>query len=81
MNHKLGPIFLAEGISRMNVITFFYSCFICIGLLAGMNFVQGYILTVVLDIPMSGQGNDHWKLSFCSGNHSDCTHWSIWNSL
>jgi MFS family permease len=64
MNHKLGPIFLAEGISRMNVITFFYSCFICIGLLAGMNFVQGYILTVVLDVPMTGQGTITGNLAF-----------------
>ena len=52
MNQKIGPIFLAKGISKTNALTFFYACFICIGILAGMNFVQGYILSVVLNIPM-----------------------------
>ena len=64
MTEKIGPIFLAKGISKTNALTYFYACFICIGILAGMNFVQGYILTVVLDIPMGGQGTVTGNLAF-----------------
>ena len=64
MTEKIGPIFLAKGISKNNALTYFYACFICIGILAGMNFVQGYILTVVLSIPMGGQGTVTGNLAF-----------------
>ena len=64
MNEKLGPIELAAGISRFNAITYFYACFICIGVLAGMNFIQGYILTEMLAIPRSGQGTISGNLAF-----------------
>ena len=64
MNEKLGPIELAAGISRFNAITYFYACFICIGVLAGMNFIQGYILTEMLSIPRSGQGTISGNLAF-----------------
>ena len=64
MTEKIGPIFLAKGISKTNALTYFYACFICIGILAGMNFVQGYILTVVLSIPMGGQGTVTGNLAF-----------------
>ena len=64
MNEKLGPIELAAGISRFNAITYFYACFICIGVLAGMNFIQGYILTEMLSIPRSGQGTVSGNLAF-----------------
>lgn len=64
MNEKLGPIELAPGISRFNAITYFYACFICIGVLAGMNFIQGYILTEMLAIPISNQGTVSGNLAF-----------------
>ena len=64
MNEKLGPIELAAGISRFNAVTYFYACFICIGVLAGMNFIQGYILTEMLSIPRSGQGTVSGNLAF-----------------
>jgi len=64
LNEKLGPIELAAGISRFNAITYFYACFICIGVLAGMNFIQGYILTEMLAIPRSGQGTISGNLAF-----------------
>ena len=64
MNEKLGPIELAPGISRFNAITYFYACFICIGVLAGMNFIQGYILTEMLSIPISNQGTVSGNLAF-----------------
>ena len=64
MNEKLGPIELAPGIARFNAITYFYACFICIGVLAGMNFIQGYILTEMLSIPRSNQGTISGNLAF-----------------
>ena len=64
MNEKLGPIELAPGIARFNAITYFYACFICIGVLAGMNFIQGYILTEMLAIPRSNQGTISGNLAF-----------------
>ena len=64
MNEKLGPIELAPGIARFNAITYFYACFICIGVLAGMNFIQGYILTEMLSVPRSNQGTISGNLAF-----------------
>ena len=64
MNNKFGPIQLLPGISRFNVITYFYACFICIGVLAGMNFIQGYILTENLAIPRANQGTISGDLAF-----------------
>ncbi len=61
---KIGPIKLAEGISRFNAITYLYACIICIGILAGLNFIQPYILSVVLDIPRSEQGTLSGSLAF-----------------
>lgn len=53
---KVGPIFLAEGVRRFNFWTFMYAAFICIGMLAGMNFIQSYVLTEHLQIPSAEQG-------------------------
>ena len=64
MTAKIGPIKLAEGISRFNAVTYLYSCIICIGILAGLNFIQPYILSVVLDIPRSEQGTISGSLAF-----------------
>ena len=64
MTAKIGPIKLAEGISRFNAVTYLYACIICIGILAGLNFIQPYILSVVLDIPRSEQGTISGSLAF-----------------
>ncbi len=64
MTAKIGPIKLAEGISRFNAVTYLYSCIICIGILAGLNFIQPYILSVVLEIPRSEQGTISGSLAF-----------------
>ena len=53
---RLGPIWLAPGISRGNVITKLYASFISIGMLSGMSLLQGYVLTEHLLIPRSQQG-------------------------
>ena len=64
MTAKIGPIKLAEGISRFNAVTYLYACIICIGILAGLNFIQPYILSVVLEIPRSEQGTISGSLAF-----------------
>jgi MFS family permease len=53
---KVGPVHLQPGISRFNFWTFMYAAFICIGMLAGMNFLQVYLLEVNLGLPRSEQG-------------------------
>jgi len=61
---RIGPIKLSEGISRFNAVTYLYACIICIGILAGLNFIQPYILSVVLEIPRSEQGTISGSLAF-----------------
>jgi MFS family permease len=53
---RLGPIWLAPGISRGNAITKLYAAFVTIGMLSGMSLLQGYILTEHLFIPRGEQG-------------------------
>ena len=64
MQARIGPIKLSEGISRFNAVTYLYACIICIGILAGLNFIQPYILSVVLEIPRSEQGTISGSLAF-----------------
>ena len=64
MKATIGPIKLSEGISRFNAVTYLYACIICIGILAGLNFIQPYILSVVLEIPRSEQGTVSGSLAF-----------------
>jgi|TARA_B110000196_G_scaffold316107_1_gene326872 MFS family permease len=64
VNTTIGPIKLSEGISRFNAVTYLYACIICIGILAGLNFIQPYILSVVLEIPRSEQGTVSGSLAF-----------------
>ena len=64
MQAKIGPIRLSEGVSRFNAATYLYACIICIGILAGLNFIQPYILSVVLEIPRSEQGTISGSLAF-----------------
>jgi MFS family permease len=61
---KVGPIRLAPGISRFNFWTFMYASFICIGILAGMNFLQPYVLVENLNIPRGAQGTVSGNLGF-----------------
>jgi MFS family permease len=53
---KVGPLHLVPGVSRMNLWAYLYASFICIGILAGMNFLQPYVLTENLNIPRGAQG-------------------------
>ena len=43
-NIKIGPIHLGQGVTRFNFWSFMYASFICIGVLAGMNMLQPYVL-------------------------------------
>jgi MFS family permease len=55
-NQRVGPIALMPGIQRFNFWSFMYAAFICIAMLAGMNFLQIYLLEVNLSIPRNEQG-------------------------
>lgn len=61
---NVGPVLLAEGVRKFNFWTFMYAAFICIGMLAGMNFLQGYVLTEHLHVPASQQGAVTGNLAF-----------------
>ena len=41
---NVGPIALLPGVRRFNFWTYMYAAFICIAMLAGMNFLQIYLL-------------------------------------
>lgn len=53
---KVGPIRLDEGVTRFNFWSFMYASFIVIGVLAGMNILQPYVLTEILQLPRHVQG-------------------------
>lgn len=53
---KLGPIWLAQGISRTNCVAFLYASFVCIAFISLINVLQSYILTEHLAIPDADQG-------------------------
>ncbi len=61
---RVGPLQLEAGVSKFNFWTFVYASFICIGMLAGMNFLQGYVLSVHLGIPPDEQGSVTGSLAF-----------------
>ena len=60
----IGPVQLVPGITRFNFWTFMYASFICIGMLAGMNFLQPYVLIENLNIPRAAQGTVSGNLGF-----------------
>jgi len=60
---KLGPVWLAPGITRGNAVTKLYASFITVAMLTGMNFLQGYVLTEHLNIPRGEQGTLSGDLS------------------
>lgn len=61
---KFGPIWLAPGVTTRHVLTKFYSNFLTIGMLTGMSFLQGYVLTEHLGVPRSQQGRIVGDLQF-----------------
>jgi MFS family permease len=56
VSEKVGPIYLSPGVRKFNFWTFMYAAFICIAMLAGMNFLQAYLLDVNLGMPKDEQG-------------------------
>ena len=61
---QVGPIALVPQVSRFNFWTFMYASFVCIAMLAGMNFLQSYLLTEHLHIPDSERGALTGDLAF-----------------
>jgi len=61
---RVGPIRLEQGIGKSHFWTFMYASFICIALLAGMNFLQSYVLTEHLNVPPERQGAITGDLAF-----------------
>ena len=61
---RFGPLELVDGITPMHVSTFFLASFICIAMLSGMNFLQSYVLTEMLEIPRGQQGSVAGLLTF-----------------
>ena len=55
-NKRLGPIVLAPGVSHFNAFTFLYAGFIAIAMLAGINFLQPYLLSTHLELPNADMG-------------------------
>ena len=53
---KVGPMHLAQGVTKFNFWSFLYASFIVIGMLAGMNILQPYVLTEILQVPRDQQG-------------------------
>lgn len=53
---RVGPVHLGPGVTRFNFWSFMYASFICIGVLAGMNVLQPYVLTEILQLPRHIQG-------------------------
>lgn len=63
-HQTVGPIALLPGVQRLNFWTYMYAAFICIAMLAGVNFLQIYLIEVNLSIPRSEQGAITGLLAF-----------------
>ncbi|MDJ0927360.1 MAG: MFS transporter [Gammaproteobacteria bacterium] len=61
---RFGPIWLSPGITRINVMTKFWTAFVTISVLSGASVLQGYILTEHLNIPRAQQGTVSGEISF-----------------
>ena len=61
---RVGPIALIPGVTKFNFWSFMYASFICIAMLAGMNFLQSYLLTEHLQIPENERGALTGDLAF-----------------
>jgi MFS family permease len=64
VNQRLGPLWLAPGVTRGNVLTKFWATFVTIALLSGASILQGYLLTEHLNIPRGQQGTVSGEISF-----------------
>ena len=56
-NRLLGYIWLQPGLSMMNGYTFIWACLTGIPFLVVINFIQPFILNVMLDVPTQEQGS------------------------
>lgn len=61
---RIGPIWLAPGVTRVNVLTKWWAAFVTIALLSGSSLLQGYLLTEHLGIPRGQQGTVSGEISF-----------------
>jgi len=61
---RLGPVWLAPGISTRNALTFLYAAFFAIGLVSFMSFMQPYLLRENLQMPFEEHGRATAILSF-----------------
>jgi MFS family permease len=53
---KLGPIYLSPGVTVRNALTYWYAAFFTIGLVAAVGFMQPYLLSENLGLPISQEG-------------------------
>lgn len=65
-SQRLGPIELAPGVTRGNVIVKLVAAFVGIGALSGIAILQSYILNAHLHIPRGEQGTLAGNLAFWS---------------
>lgn len=61
---KFGPLWLAPGITRGNVLTKFFTAFVSVAMLSGMPILSNYLLTEHLGIPRGQTGTIAGELSF-----------------
>ena len=61
---RFGPLWLAPGITRINVITKFFTAFVSVAMLSGGPILTGYLLTEHLGIPRGQTGTIAGELSF-----------------
>jgi len=61
---RFGPLWLAPGITRVNLLTKFWTAFISIVMLSGASILQGYLLTEHLGITRSQQGMVSGEIGF-----------------
>lgn len=61
---RFGPIWLAPGITRVNVLTKWWCAFVSIAMLSGASLLLAYLLTEHLKIPRPQQGTIAGELSF-----------------
>ena len=61
---RFGPLWLAPGITRTNVLTKFFTAFVSVAMLSGGPILTGYLLTEHLGIPRGQTGTIAGELSF-----------------
>jgi len=63
-HNRIGPVWLQPGITRRNALTFLYASFFTIGTVSFMSFMQPYVLSENLLMPVAEQGRATGMLSF-----------------